>query len=103
MFLPGRNAEEERQALQKEYRRVETICLELLPADPALREASTISVQEVQCGDPECAPIDTIVTIMFPRWVLKWAVFRLDSWGPFPRGLALSRVDDASAFPESLT
>jgi hypothetical protein len=67
MFMPGRNAEEERQALQKEYRRVESICLELLPADPTLREACTISVQEVQCGDPDCAPIDTIVTMMFPR------------------------------------
>ena len=67
MFLPGRNAEEERHALQTEYRRVERICVELLPSDPALREASNISVQEVQCGDPDCSPIDTIVTIMFPR------------------------------------
>lgn len=67
MFMPGRNAEEERQELHKEYRRVESICLELLPLDPAIREASTISVQEVVCGDPECSPIDTIVTIMFPR------------------------------------
>lgn len=48
------------------YRRVEDLATSLLP--PQFVQDCTISVQEVQCGDPTCAPIDTIITLLFGRY-----------------------------------
>jgi hypothetical protein len=67
MFLPGRSVTAEKEALQKAYKKIEVLCLSFLPDDAALRDACTISAQEVQCGDPDCSPIDTMITIMFKR------------------------------------
>ena len=39
--------------------------LMLIP--PTMREGVIVTVQEVQCGDPNCAPIDTAITIVFAR------------------------------------
>lgn len=65
MFLPdsthGDDAEERKAACA----RVEEMCLNLVPQE--LREDVQISVQEVQCGDPNCAPIDTAITVIFNR------------------------------------
>ena len=65
MFLPEddgatRKAEDARNA---GYAQVEAWSLDLIPAD--IRTGAIVSVQEVQCGDPTCAPIDTAVTIVF--------------------------------------
>lgn len=70
MFLPGNEAakqkeEEERKAA---FKKIEAWSLEIISAE--LRNDASVSVQEVQCGDPECAPIDTAVTIVFNRYVL---------------------------------
>ena len=70
MFLPQDEADiAETQAAEKArregYSRVEMWVNEAIPAE--IRQGVTITVQEVQCGDPECAPIDTAVAIMFPR------------------------------------
>ena len=65
MFLPGRSAERETAAKKLHFGRVETWCLQIIPA--ALKQGTDISVQEVQCGDPNCAPIDTMVTMFFER------------------------------------
>jgi hypothetical protein len=69
MFLP-----ENQDALQgaeharkKGFKNIEAWCMEIIPE--ALREQASVSVQEVQCGDPNCAPIDTAVTIVFDRYV----------------------------------
>jgi hypothetical protein len=69
MFLPGQEAtkqkeEEERKAA---YKNIEAWSLSLIPS--AIRDDALVSVQEVQCGDPNCAPIDTAVTVQFTRYV----------------------------------
>jgi hypothetical protein len=70
MFLPKTetaNAEVKvaEQARREGYSRIEAWVTEAIPAE--IRRGVTISVQEVVCGDPECAPIDTAVAILFPR------------------------------------
>jgi D-alanine-D-alanine ligase-like ATP-grasp enzyme len=64
MFLPGRNVQQEREDRQREYRRIEEWSKSLIVND-VIRQACEISVQEIQCGDPNCAPVDTVVTIAF--------------------------------------
>jgi hypothetical protein len=64
MFLPGRDADKERAARKAVFAAIEEWCGTLL-SDPKVRAACTVSVQEVQCGDPNCAPIDTLVTLTF--------------------------------------
>ena len=71
MFLPNNvaaNAElrAAEQARRDGYSRIEVWAMEAIPSE--IRRGVTITVQEVQCGDPECAPIDTAVAIMFPRY-----------------------------------
>ena len=69
MFLPESVDEtkvaDERRKLA--YKHIEEWSLELVPEN--IRSDVTISSQEVICGDPECSPIDTAVTIIFTRYV----------------------------------
>lgn len=69
MFLPqneATNAEVRaaEQARREGYSRIEVWVTEAIPAE--IRRGVTVSVQEVQCGDPECSPIDVAIAIMFP-------------------------------------
>ncbi|KAI2495530.1 hypothetical protein MHU86_18975 [Fragilaria crotonensis] len=63
MFLPNVNADAEKAALKEHCDRIERWALDIIPSD--IREEVVVSVQEVQCGDPECAPIDTVITVLF--------------------------------------
>jgi len=70
MFLPKNendtnNLRAAEAARREGYARIEAWAIEAIPL--SIRQGVTITVQEVQCGDPECAPIDTAVAIMFPR------------------------------------
>ena len=70
MFLPSTKQDIEQKQLKdthrkEAYKRIETWALLKIPEK--LRDGVEIIVQEVQCGDPNCAPIDTSVTILFPR------------------------------------
>lgn len=70
MFIPKSEADTNNlraaEAARREgYARIETWALESIPL--AIRRGVTITVQEVQCGDPECSPVDTAVAILFPR------------------------------------
>lgn len=70
MFLPQNDAtiaekQEADKARREGYSRIEGWANEAIPSD--IRQGVTITVQEVQCGDPNCSPIDTAVAIMFPR------------------------------------
>ena len=67
MFLPGRNANAEKEEKQKVFRRIEGWCEGLLPAP--IKGDCTVSVQEIQCGDPNCAPVDTAISLIFQRYV----------------------------------
>ena len=68
MFLPDNQTEKQQEAEERKtaFKNIETWSLEIIPA--AIRDDATVSVQEVQCGDPQCAPIDTAVTIVFKRY-----------------------------------
>mmetsp|Transcript_19161 Transcript_19161/g.27275 ORF Transcript_19161/g.27275 Transcript_19161/m.27275 type:complete len:206 (-) Transcript_19161:422-1039(-) len=67
MFLPSNTAKKKREEKERReaYARIEEYVLKCLP--PSLRDCDglEISVQEVQCGDPSCSPIDTAITIIF--------------------------------------
>lgn len=69
MFLPdnikNKSTDKEEAERKRAYARIEQWAMELIPE--SARSGVQISVQEVQCGDPECAPIDTAVAILFPR------------------------------------
>lgn len=68
MFLPENVAQrsEGETARRQGYQSVEGWCLEILPGD--MRNEAEVSVQEISCSDPSCAPIDTAVTITFRRY-----------------------------------
>lgn len=67
MFLPDNSALNERKLAEtrrkEAFRNIEKWSLELMPE--AIRDDAFISSQEVVCGDPECSPIDTLVSIIF--------------------------------------
>jgi hypothetical protein len=75
MFLPGRSVEKERAEQRKQLKRIEDLCLELVP--PNLSAGLTIDVQEVQCGDPKCSPIDTVITLLYERCVSAYIALLL--------------------------
>ncbi len=68
MFLPENLASKNREAEERKaaFKNIEAWSAELIPE--AIREDASVSIQEVQCGDPQCAPIDTAVTILFTRY-----------------------------------
>lgn len=65
MFLPENVANKEKEDLERKtgFANIEKWSMEIIPE--TLRNEASVSVQEVQCGDPDCAPIDTAVTIVF--------------------------------------
>jgi hypothetical protein len=65
MFMPGRNIQQELAEKQAHYRRIEAMAEQLIPDE--FRKACSISIQEKACGDPSCAPIDTVITLLFDR------------------------------------
>ena len=69
MFLPGNSTEKQKEDERRKaaYKNIETWSLSLIPEE--CRGEALVSVQEVQCGDPQCAPIDTAITVQFERYV----------------------------------
>jgi hypothetical protein len=70
MFLPdsykNQQAENIKKAEQKEaYHRIETWAMDIIPDH--LRGHVVLSVQEVECNDPGCSPIDTALAIIFSK------------------------------------
>ncbi|GFH57898.1 hypothetical protein CTEN210_14374 [Chaetoceros tenuissimus] len=68
MFLPDnmKNTTEETNAdnlRKKAYTNIEKWSMEIIPE--SIRKGVEIYAQEVQCFDPECAPIDTKIAILF--------------------------------------
>ena len=68
MFLPENVAtnDEKEKERRAAFQKIEAWSLEIIPPD--IRNEASVSVQEVVCGDPECAPVDTAVTIDFARY-----------------------------------
>ena len=70
MFLPKGEAaaldtRAAQQARREAYSRIELWVLDAIPVN--LRRGAVVSVQEVACSDPVCAPIDTAIAILFER------------------------------------
>lgn len=68
MFLPQNDAAQAdmraaEKARREGYSRIEVWVTKAIPAEA--RKGVTVSVQEVVCNDPECAPVDTAVVILF--------------------------------------
>jgi len=63
--MPGRDTSKEKEEKQAVFRNVEQIAESLI--EEKFRKDCHVSVQEIQCGDPQCSPIDTVVTIVFDR------------------------------------
>ena len=67
MFLPEnvelneREEKERKEALE----RIEAWSMELIPE--GIREDAFVAIREMACGDPNCSPVDTAVTIMFEK------------------------------------
>ena len=68
MFLPDRSIADEKEKRQQAYKQIEEYCTSLIESN-SIKEACIISVQEVACGDPQCSPIDTMITLSFPSYV----------------------------------
>lgn len=68
MFLPNQNFDKIKAEQKAAFARIEQWTQQLL--DETARKACTVSVQEIQCGDPNCAPIDTLVQLVFEAYVV---------------------------------
>ena len=67
MFLPenvGLYEKEEKERKQA-LKRIETWSMEMIPQE--LRSDADVAVREMACGDPNCSPVDTVVTIFFEK------------------------------------
>lgn len=65
MFNPATAAinKVQKNAKKKALASIKEWCVDLVPT--ALQAGLTIDVNEVACGDPSCAPIDTVFTIVW--------------------------------------
>jgi hypothetical protein len=71
MFLPSNvDAQKQEAEIRKAaFKSIEAWSMEFIPEE--IRKEAYVSVQEVVCGDPQCSPIDTAVTITFARYVVR--------------------------------
>jgi hypothetical protein len=71
MFLPenvmGPGAHLAEKQRKEAFKKIEEWSMNIIPAP--LRSDVNVSVQEVQCGDPQCSPIDTAISVVFNRYV----------------------------------
>lgn len=69
MFLPKSEREVDAEKAsetekKKAINRIEQWSMKFIPA--TYREGVQVSAQEILCGDPQCAPVDTAIVMMFP-------------------------------------
>lgn len=70
IFLPKSQTDTDAEAEAASARKaglasIERWSLEMVPED--IRGAASVNVQEVQCGDPSCSPVDVAVVLQFPK------------------------------------
>ena len=65
MFVPKSKEDKkaEKAAQKKALGDVRGWCLSCIA--PELQEGLQVDVSEVACGDPSCAPVDTIITLIW--------------------------------------
>jgi hypothetical protein len=67
MFDPeaAKNAKAIKAAKKKVTEGLKDLALSIIPPD--LQEGLLLNVKEIICGDPECAPIDTVLSFVWPK------------------------------------
>lgn len=67
MFLPENvsAALQAEEARKKAFANIEAWSAEIIPEN--IRSECLVSVQELVCGDPQCSPVDTAITLTFSR------------------------------------
>jgi hypothetical protein len=72
MFDPSKQSQAKLEALTKKRAQasVKEKCLQLVPME--LQEGLLIDVKEVQCGDPNCSPIDTLISLVWTEGGTSW-------------------------------
>ena len=91
MFLPENvnTALKEEEIRKAAFKNIEKWSSEIIPPD--IQPECVVSVQELLCGDPQCSPIDTAVTLTFARYVgvgyliLGYCGYCWVEWGVHPR------------------
>ena len=65
MFDPTKSkaAQAEKAKKKKIYAELTNWATSIVPVE--IREGLMIDVKEVQCGDPDCSPIDTMITLVW--------------------------------------
>ena len=61
LFNPNIDQQAAKVKIRHECKRIKEVALNQIPE--AQRVGLHLNVQEVQCGDPECAPIDTVIQL----------------------------------------
>lgn len=66
MFDPGKAKKEKAEKAEKAkiINELRSWCLSIIPIEH--QEKLDLDIREVVCGDPSCAPIDTVVTMVWP-------------------------------------
>ncbi|EEH55485.1 uncharacterized protein MICPUCDRAFT_40998 [Micromonas pusilla CCMP1545] len=65
--LPSKEAKEAEKKKRAAIARVKKWVEQHMPPEYLEDRKCVVDVSEVQCGDPNCAPIDTIVRLIFPN------------------------------------
>ena len=67
MFNPNALGAQKAEAARKksEAEAVRVKCLQLIPMD--LQHDLMVDAKEVICGDPACAPVDTVITLVWQK------------------------------------
>ncbi|CAJ1944357.1 unnamed protein product [Cylindrotheca closterium] len=65
MFLPENLDQWEKEEKERKaaFEKIEAWSLEMIPEE--IRKDAFVAVREMACGDPNCSPVDTAVTILF--------------------------------------
>lgn len=65
MFNPAKAVQQkaEKAAKKKSLDDLKNWSLSIIPLD--LQEGLIVDINEVQCGDPSCAPVDTVFTLLW--------------------------------------
>jgi hypothetical protein len=66
MFNPNAQKAEKAQkaARVKAIKQIKDWCNDIIPAH--IKEGMVLDVNEIVCGDPMCAPVDTVFTMVWP-------------------------------------
>ena len=63
MFVPKAKQSNEAVAKRKAFQKIKEWCAQIIPME--LQQGLNVDVRELVCGDPACAPVDTVITLIW--------------------------------------